>query len=65
VSTYKEFIEAFEIFAKYNSDEYPLCAEHDEIYAWVDDDKVSEEDKKRLDELGWIINSDGGFKKFV
>lgn len=62
--TYKEFIECIEIFAKYSKeglDSYAaISAEHDEFWMGVDPEKVSEEDNKRLEELGWIESWEGG-----
>lgn len=49
--SYKEIIEAFQIFDKYPNDG-ELSAEHDELFAGPGL-KVSEEDEKRLNELGW------------
>jgi hypothetical protein len=58
----KDLLEALQIMAKYMDDEYaPTCCEHDVLYVpTVDYDKVSAADKKRLDELGFIENTDGG-----
>jgi len=64
--TFNEFAEAFAIFDKYSKDEFAVCAEHDEIFAHLDSETVSEDDKERLEELGWTPNSDvGGFSTFV
>jgi hypothetical protein len=63
----ESWIEAFQIFAKYvPEDEYfEVAAEHDEIYAGPNPEKVTPEDKARLEELGWHDFEDGCFKKFV
>ena len=63
--TFAEYAEAFTIFAKYSDEKFAVCAEHDEIFAHVDPEMVSDEDKKRLKELGWNPNDDDGFSKFV
>jgi hypothetical protein len=63
-----ELVEAFEIFMKYNPDQWLGGANWDEIYGpGVDDlDLLTEEDKKRLDELGWFIAEDRNiWMKFV
>jgi len=52
--------EAFVILAKYNGGSYVTEAEHDILYAQVDADKVTDEDKKKLDELGWHVDSENG-----
>ena len=64
MNIYEEFSEAFTIFAKYDTDGY-ICAEHDEIFAGPNPEIVSEEDKKKLEELGWRPNDVDTFSKFV
>ena len=65
-NTFAGFAEAFTIFAKYSEDLFPVCVEHDEIFAYLDFEVVSKEDCERLYELGWEPNNDvGGFIKFV
>ncbi len=48
----------FDIFLKYG--EWNISAEHDIIYAYpvLDEVKVSEEDVKALEELGWWWDDD-------
>lgn len=63
----KELIEALQIMAKYlDEDVYaPSHCEHDVFYVpCVDFDKVSDADKKRLDELGFTKGEFGGFQSF-
>lgn len=58
----KELIEALQIMAKYMDGDvsHPTCCSHDVLYVpTVDFDKVSEEDKRRLQDLGFRYNSDG------
>lgn len=50
----RELIEALQIFAKYDPPLWPTHCEHDVLYVLVDPGQVSDEDKKRLDELGFI-----------
>lgn len=55
----KDLIEALTILLKYaNNDKYPIHCEHDELYigCGITLDKVSDEDVKRLDELGIYWN---------
>lgn len=58
--------EAFTIFAKYTGDNWlDIAAEHDSIWAGPDAERVSDEDKKRLDALGWTPADEGGFQHYV
>lgn len=59
----KDLIEALTIFLKYKNLEWPTYCEHDVLYIMeVTEEEVSEEDKKRLGELGFRFseNSDAG-----
>lgn len=56
--------EAFTILAKYNGGAYVINAEFDIIYAQVDADKVTDEDKNNLNELGWHVD-DGCMAMFT
>ena len=49
----KDLIEALQIFAKYTDTHYPTGCEHDELFVFVDPAEVSDEDKRRLEELGF------------
>jgi hypothetical protein len=61
----KDLLEAITIFVKYSSDDYPTCCEHDTLYVLVDPSKVSDADKARLDELGFIAKpEDANFMSF-
>lgn len=61
----KDLIEALTIFLKYGDPKYPTHCEHDELYVDINPDKVSKEDKKRLDELGFFVNEGlEGFSSF-
>lgn len=60
----KDLIEALTILAKYMDPEqkWPTYGEHDVLYVChIESEDVSEEDTKRLDELGFIPNDEGGF----
>jgi hypothetical protein len=64
--TYAAWAEVFSIFAKYAPDVWgDVAAHHDEIYAGPDAEEVSEEDRARLEELGWTPNDEGGFHRFT
>lgn len=55
----KDLIEALEIFSKYIGDRYsPTHCEHDVFMVQCDNDKVSEEDKQRLEELSFSWDED-------
>jgi hypothetical protein len=60
MSSFEKHIEAFKIFQKYDEkkDGWPLHAEHDTIYCSINPDKVSDEDKKDLEGLGWHSSSE-------
>lgn len=60
----KELVEALQILMKYDPDGSVGGANHDIIYlSYVDPEKVSAEDAKRLEELGCHIQD--GWCKFV
>ena len=54
----KDLIEALQIFAKYGDPYSPTHCEHDVLTVMIDPDDVSDEDKARLDELGFFPGSD-------
>lgn len=63
----KDLIEALTILAKYMDPEqkWPTACEHDVLHVCgVEPEDVSEEDMKRLDELGFFPNEDGGFMSY-
>ena len=64
----KDLIEALTILAKYMDREQknPTHCEHDVLYVChIEPEEVSEEDLKRLDELGFFPDEDGeGFMSF-
>ena len=56
----KELIEALQIFLKYGDVKYPFHCEHDELSVHgYDPTRFSEEDRKRLEELGFNISIEG------
>lgn len=61
-----DFIKAFQIFEKYlKPDEYFSGCEHDALHVYIDPSKVSKEDKKTLDKLGFFADEGGeGFTSF-
>ena len=55
----KDLIEALNIFLKYKNKAYPISCEHDTLYInGISPEDVSEEDKKRLEELGFLIDEE-------
>lgn len=57
----KDLIEALQIFLKYKNPRWPTHCEHDVLYIMeVTADEVSEEDKIRLNELGFHFSEDAG-----
>ena len=56
-----ELIESLQILKKYGDPDYPTHCEHDVLYiCGVDPSDVSDEDKKRLDDLGFFVGDEGG-----
>lgn len=56
----KELYEAFKIFAKYSTDNFPTSCEHDIMYVHVKPTAVSDEDVAELERLGFDANEDLG-----
>ncbi len=60
----RDIVDGITILAKYRKkglDSFGIQAEHDEIYVGIDEgQKVSEEDDKKLDELGWGYDESSG-----
>jgi len=54
----EEIIAALQIFLKYDNPKYPTHCEHDSLAVLIDPALVSDEDKKRLDELGFLVDDD-------
>lgn len=61
-----DLIEALNIFKKYMGDvKYPTWAEHDEFGVCCGNENITEEDIKRLDELGFFYDDEYDcFKSF-
>lgn len=62
----RDLIEAIEIFLKYTGEDvqYPTFCEHDALHFAIDIN-VSDEDRLRLDKLGFMENQDeGGWVSF-
>lgn len=60
-----KLIEALQIFLKYGDIKYPTHCEHDVMTVCVDPKKVSDEDKAKLDKLGFFVdNSEDCFKSY-
>jgi len=61
-----QYVEIFEIFSNYSTNQYDLCAEHDELFFNIEPGIVSDVHIKRLEELGVEINNDSdGFHMFI
>ena len=54
----EELLEAIKIFLKYDEGQYPINADHDIIYFYVDPNKVCESDHIRLEELGFDVHQE-------
>lgn len=55
-------IEGLEIFKKYG--EVSIASEHDVFYAGPTDSEVDDDDRKRLEEMGWS-DGDMGWEIFT
>ena len=51
-----QLIEGLQIFLKYGDINYPTHCEHDKLTICVNPDKISVEDKKKLEHLGFLEN---------
>jgi hypothetical protein len=62
----EKLIKALQIFLKYGNPAFPTHCEHDELtICGIEPGKVSKEDIKELDELGFFISEeDDCFKSF-
>lgn len=59
-----QLIEALNIFLKYGDPAYPTNCEHDCLWiCGINPDDVSDDDKKKLDELGFFAQDDS-FQSF-
>lgn len=59
-----KFIEGLNILRPYYKDQdgYHIGAEHDQFYAYATDQPLTQEDQKRMCELGWF-QPDGGMSE--
>jgi len=55
----EDLIKALQIFLKYGNPYDPTHCEHDTLWVNIEADKVSEEDKKLLNELGFFEDEEG------
>ena len=53
-----KFIEALKIFRMYVKTPYPCWCNIEEFHVGVDPETIPYGEKERLDELGWIYDSD-------
>lgn len=61
----KDLIQALEILLQYGNPKYPTHCEHDVLtICGIDPEKVSDSDKKKLDELGFFVSDECGDKCF-
>ena len=61
----KELIEALQILLKYGDPRNPTHCEHDVLtIVGIDPSDVSDEDKTRLEELGFIVSDEYGDSMF-
>jgi hypothetical protein len=61
----KDLIEALTILLKYGNPIHPTHCEHDELLiCGIDPKDVSEEDKAKLDKLGFFVSTEYGDEQF-
>lgn len=53
-----DLIEALKIFRKYTDKYAPVWCCHDELHVAVSPEDVSDEDKDKLEKLGFYVNED-------
>ncbi len=63
---FDDLIKAFKIFRKYGNPKWPTGCEHDTLYVYINPEEVSEEDKEKLDNLGFApaISITTAFRSF-
>jgi len=54
----EELIKALQILLRYDNPKYPTHCEHDSLAVLIDPTLVSDEDKKKLDELGFFVSEE-------
>jgi len=59
VSTAKKLCQAFQIFSKYSDNKYILGAAHEKIRVHINPDEITEEDLKKLKEIGFYQKHEG------
>jgi len=61
----KKLIEALQIFLKYGNPDCPTHCEHDVMYiCGINPADVSDEDKSKLEELGFLASTEYGEERF-
>ena len=56
---WKRFIDGLNIMSRYiKDDEFPIGAQHDQIWVYIEFSQVSEEDRIKLIELKWFWDED-------
>jgi nicotinamidase-related amidase len=53
----KDLIEALQIFLKYQDSQWPTHCSHDKLTVCVDPEVVSDEDKTKLESLGFVADN--------
>lgn len=60
----EDLIEALQLIATRCKPEYPTWCSHDELHVCADEDLYTPEEIAKLDELGFSVDTDGGFKSY-
>lgn len=62
----EQLIQALQILLKYGNPAYPTHCEHDVMFiCGIEPSRVSDEDKAKLDELGFRVSKETGEEQFV
>jgi len=59
----EELIKALQLFLKYGNPKYPTHCEHDVLTVMIDPAVVSDDDKQKLEEMGFIADNEYGYFK--
>lgn len=60
----QQLIEALQILLKYGNPKYPTHCEHDVLtIVGIEAETISQEDRVKLDELGFIVRVQGEYKE--
>lgn len=59
-----DLVKAIEMLSWHKTGSFPFHCEHDELFVMSNPQAYAPEELAQLDELGFFVNSDGGFSSF-